>query len=271
MPRPSTAQTTIQQFYETGADWGPVVRVTADARSNALIVQASPRDMAEVAELIRRIDTSTSAAVNEVRIIRLEHPMAQDVANILQSAIGARPARATQPAARRQRSRARRPTRRRRTAGGRRTATERQPSGQQQSEQRSAMLRFLTIDAKERRLLNRDPDRREDHGRRPGQRPGRLGAAGEHGTVEALVRQLDQLPAAEAQIKVFTIVNGDATNLVNMLQMLFAGRMTTGGSRAAGDGARPVDLRQREIRWCPCGSPSMRAPTASSPPARRPT
>ncbi len=45
--------------------------------------------MAEVAELIRRLDTSTSAAVNEVRIIQLEHSLAQDVAAILQSAIGA--------------------------------------------------------------------------------------------------------------------------------------------------------------------------------------
>ena len=31
--------------------------------------------------------------------------------------------------------------------------------------------------------------------------------------LEALIRQLDDLPAAEAQIKVFTIVNGDAKNL----------------------------------------------------------
>ena len=46
--------------------------------------------MDEVAELIRRLDTTTSAAVNEVRIIQLEHSLAQDVAMVLQSAIGAR-------------------------------------------------------------------------------------------------------------------------------------------------------------------------------------
>ena len=35
--------------------------------------------MAEVAELIRRIDTSTSASVNEVRVIQLQHSLASDL------------------------------------------------------------------------------------------------------------------------------------------------------------------------------------------------
>ncbi len=44
--------------------------------------------------------------------------------------------------------------------------------------------------------------------------------------LEGLVRQLDNLPAAEAQIKVFTIVNGDATSLSDMLKTLFTGQAT---------------------------------------------
>ena len=39
--------------------------------------------------------------------------------------------------------------------------------------------------------------------------------------IAALVSQLDELPTAEAQIKVFTIVNGDAAALTEMLQELF--------------------------------------------------
>src|SRR5439155_2524123 len=37
----------------------------------------------------------------------------------------------------------------------------------------------------------------------------------------ALIERLDQLPASEAQIKVFTIRNGNATALAEMLQNLF--------------------------------------------------
>ena len=52
--------------------------------------------------------------------------------------------------------------------------------------------------------------------------------------LEGLVRQLDNLPAAEAQIKVFTIVNGDATNLSDMLRTLFTGQATGSRRRPAG-------------------------------------
>ena len=85
--------------------------------------------------------------------------------------------------------------------------------------------------------------------------------------IEALIRQLDQLPAAEAQIKVFTIVNGDATTLVDMLQALFA-RARRPGRRFNSAGSSPrLGSASGESRWCRCGSPSTRAPTASSPPA----
>ena len=39
------------------------------------------------------------------------------------------------------------------------------------------------------------------------------GPAKSMGLIEALVKELDRLPNAKAQIKVFTIVNGDATTL----------------------------------------------------------
>ena len=201
---------------------GPPVRVTADVRSNALVIQASPRDMAEVAELIRRIDTSTSAAVNEVRIIQLEHSLAQDVATILQTAIGVA------------------------TGGGRggampglqpQGAGPTSQAGQPQGDQRSAMLRFLTIDAKGRKLLNSGilSDVRITADVRANAVV--VTAPPENlELIEALIRQLDQLPAAEAQIKVFTIVNGDAANLAEMLRTLFASQMAAGGQQGMGMG-----------------------------------
>jgi type II secretion system protein D len=220
----SSVQATIQEFFADRGGLGTVVHATADTRSNALIVQASPRDMAEVAALVRRLDTATSAAVNEVRIIQLEHAMAQDVATILQSAIGA-------------------------AAGGGRAgvpgmgmpvagvppAGQPGQGGRTQSDQRTAMLRFLTIDAKGRKLLNSGilSDVRitaDVHAN------SLIVAAPPENLelLEALIHQLDRLPAAEAQLKVFTIVNGDATGLSDMLQKLFATQAAGQGQAAGG-------------------------------------
>ncbi len=53
--------------------------------------------------------------------------------------------------------------------------------------------------------------------------------------IAALIKELDQMPTAEAQIKVFTIKNGDAANLVTMLQGLFGGTTNQqGGNQQRG-------------------------------------
>ena len=54
--------------------------------------------------------------------------------------------------------------------------------------------------------------------------------------IEALVRQLDTLPAAEIQLKVFQIINGDAQTLLDMLENLFNG----GQDAAAAPGQAPT-------------------------------
>ena len=50
--------------------------------------------------------------------------------------------------------------------------------------------------------------------------------------IQELINQLDQLPNAEAQIKVFQVENGDAINLTQLLQELF-GLQVTAGSNAS--------------------------------------
>ena len=54
--------------------------------------------------------------------------------------------------------------------------------------------------------------------------------------VEALINQLDRIPDAESQIKVFTVLNGDATELLATLDGLF-NAAAAGGPGAAGPGA----------------------------------
>ena len=64
-----------------------------------------------------------------------------------------------------------------------------------------------------------------------------IGPAKSMDLMRTLIQQLDELPATEAQIKVFTIVNGDATALAEMLQNLF------GAQQQGGQGGGPAGLQ----------------------------
>jgi len=210
-----TVQAQIQGFYSQRGGLGVRVIVTSDFRSNSLVVMARPRDMVEIAALIERLDTDTSEAEHEIRVFKLQNTLAEDLAPIIQAAIGAGlgPTRAPGQAA--------------------------QPAGQpaaagQAAETKSTILSFVTVDAQGRRLLKSGiltgvritADARSNSlvVSAPSQNMPLL---------EALIKQLDVLPAAEAQIKVFTIVNGDASSLAEMLQALF-GTAQAGGAAAGG-------------------------------------
>jgi kynureninase len=58
--------------------------------------------------------------------------------------------------------------------------------------------------------------------------------------IETLIDQLDQIPNAETQIKVFQILNGDAQTLLTMLQTLFASTQQAGGGQFGGGGIARV-------------------------------
>ena len=66
---------------------GTQIRAIADFRSNALIVQAAPRDMAEIAYLIERIDVDDAPSSSEVKVFRLQNALAADLATTLNEAI----------------------------------------------------------------------------------------------------------------------------------------------------------------------------------------
>ncbi len=187
-----TVQETIETFFEEREGLGTRLRIIADFRSNSLIVQASPRDMLEVEKMIAEIDTRSVEAVNDLRVFKLRNSLAEDLQPILQEAIVGR------------------------------RAGQAQQAQQQAAEQKSIALRFVTVDAEGQKLLNSgiltdvrvtaDP------------RANALlvsGPAESMPLIEALINQLDQLPVASAQLKVFTIVNGDAQAMLDMLESLF--------------------------------------------------
>lgn len=218
-----TVQSLIQQFYAQRGGLGVRVIVTSDFRSNSLVVMARPRDMVEIAALIERLDTDSAEAEQEIRVFKLQNTLAEDLAPILQAAIGAGQSPAAAPGQAAQ-------------APGQAAAQAGAP------ESKSAILSFVTVDAQGRRLL------------KSGILTGvRITADARSNSLivsapaknmpllEALIKQLDVLPAAEAQIKVFTIVNGDASSLAEMLQTLFGGAQ-------AGGAAPGVQLQQVAVQ-----------------------
>ena len=94
------AEQTVRNFFVTTPGTatdprpgiGTQVRIIADYRSNSLIVQASPRDLAEVQRLVTSIDVDgKDLGTSEVRVFRLRNALSDELAAVLQAAISGQP------------------------------------------------------------------------------------------------------------------------------------------------------------------------------------
>ena len=178
------ARATVGQFFQNRGGLGPAARVVADPRTNSLIVQASPRDMAEVDALMANIDSPSSDAISRARIFKLTNSLAADLGGTLRAAINAAQSGSG-------------------TLGG-----------------KSTVLEIVAVDSAGQRLLKSGI--LSDIEIVPDIRTNSLvvtAPAESMDLVGALIEQLDS-PAATAQIKVFQIVNGDANELVRTLRAL---------------------------------------------------
>ncbi|MEM7315669.1 MAG: secretin N-terminal domain-containing protein, partial [Planctomycetota bacterium] len=81
------AEELITNFYEERGGLGTRLRIVSDFRSNSVIVQASPRDAAEIRDLLAKMDVSQGSAVSEVRVFKLKNSYAEDLAPILEGAL----------------------------------------------------------------------------------------------------------------------------------------------------------------------------------------
>ena len=223
-PADQVAQT-ITSFYEDRGGLGTRVRVSTDFRSNSLIVEASPRDMTEVSELVAQLDTSQAEAQSEIRVFKLKNALATELASILQDAITGQ-------------------------AYGVRAVGQPGAAQQQQQERKSAVLRFVTLDEHGRRIVNSGiltdavitADARANAllvTASPDSMP----------LIAALIEELDQLPIAEAQIKVFTLVNGDAQQMAEMLQAIFGQQQAAAQQVAIRTGAQPGESALIPLRF----------------------
>ena len=178
---PATVQRTITQFFGSRGGLGPAVQTAIDSRTNSLIVYASPRDMAEVQRLVNELDIPQSGAVNRAQIFRVQNSLATDVAETLEQMITA-------------------------SAAG--------------ANGRSAVLEFLSIDEQGQEILRAGMLDEVKITPNPGNNTLIItGPKEAMPLIQAFIDQLDS-PGDRAQIKVFRVVNGDATNLVTMLRSL---------------------------------------------------
>jgi general secretion pathway protein D len=197
--------------------------VIAETRTNSLIVRASPRDMEEIRRMVSEIDAPGGETVNEIRVFRLKNSMAAELAPILQRAV--------------------------------RGAGQGDAAGQTDTRV-SQLLKMVTIDAEGQRILasgvlagvtvNAD------------QRANTLivSAPPESMSLMAvLIEQLDVQPDSVAELKVFTIENGDAVSLAEMLQALFGtpdqggGQGGQGGGGGGGGGNQAAGARIFQLRF----------------------
>jgi general secretion pathway protein D len=181
---------TVEEFLNGRGGLGPEINVTADSRTNTLIVNAAPRDLAEVKQLIEKLDSSKSDSVNQARIIQLKNALATDVSQTITQTLTA--------------------------ARGGTGAT------------RSAALEMLMAGPDGKSIVASGT--LEDVKLTPDARTNRIFITGPPETVpliEHLIQTLDETPAASAQIKVFQVTNGDATDLVQVLRSLFPEQAAT--------------------------------------------
>lgn len=201
----------LQREEQEGAEEVPTLApralVVADVRTNSLVVSAGPRDLAEIAALVERIDAPSGAAIDQVRVFPLQHATATELAEVLRDAIQAQSTTAP-----RQGEAA--------TAAPRTSALEFTTIGLLAQETYKAGVLTgarVTADPRANALVVTAP-------------------ADSMNLIAALVEQLDQAPDVVAELKVFTVANGDAVSLTEMLRTLFAAPEGQEGAGAGGVG-----------------------------------
>ncbi|MBC8356432.1 MAG: hypothetical protein H8E66_31010, partial [Planctomycetes bacterium] len=236
------AETAVRNFFvnrpgedtELRAGLGTRVQVIADYRTNTLIVQASPRDLGEVMRLVETMDTEDPASTAQVRVFKLKNSMAEDLAEVLQTAIAGDPQAIQQG---------------QQQGGGTTQAGSRLPN---------IALEFMMFDQAGGRLLrsgivsdvqvSADLNTNALIVRAP---------AKSMELIEALINELDQMPDAEAKLKVFTIANGDATSLAATLQQVFGQDVTIGQGTG---GALGIAFRQPQVQTTTAGGETSLIP-----------
>lgn len=83
----SEVQSDLQSFYRGKDGLAPIINSFADPRSNAIIVNGSPRDIEEIRKLLEKIDVPQSGLMQSARVFQIRHSIAADIAEALEEAL----------------------------------------------------------------------------------------------------------------------------------------------------------------------------------------
>ena len=214
----------------------PRVVVVPDSRTNSVIIQARARDLAEVAALIKDLDSPESSVVNQLKIYPLENATADELAATLQQALLSilTPARASASQAGGQGGFG--------GAGG--GGANQQIQNEDLRDVKSSILEFLDANGGVERAIRSgiisdiriSPDARTNSivvTAPPESIP----------MIESLIERLDQPSAAVAEIKVFPLQNADASGMVLLLEGLFSGQSQQQRGGALGAARQALGLQ----------------------------
>ncbi len=179
---------TLQQLFQAQRPGQPLgIAISVDERSNTLLVSAAPADMDSLADLVAKLDTAPVTDVTEIRIFTLRHADAAELATILTDALTNRPKALTS-----------------------------------ESPNRVTLLRFITNSPEGKELMESALKRGVMITAVP-----RTNSLLVQAPVETmpllnkLITALDQTSPRAAEIRVFPLVNADATQLARVLGELF--------------------------------------------------
>jgi len=236
----SQVVTTLDTFFEERPALGARVRAIADVRTNAVIVHARGRDLEEVRLLIKKLDNSKSAAVSQLRIFPLKNAEAEQLSQVINTAIQSVINPPTPPTTSSGQST-------QGFGGGGGTTGQVAPELQ---EAKSSVLEFLASDGKALKLIRSGilADIRVTAD--PARNALLISASNESmEMMAALVKHLDQPTSLVAEIKVFTLANSDALATAELLRTLFETEGATDDGAgvqlagAEGAGASMIPLR----------------------------
>ena len=203
----SQVVTALTTFYAERTGLGTNIRAIADVRTNSVIVQGRPSELAEVKSLIEGIDKDSPAAVNRMQVIKLKNAVASELSATISQAIQAviNPPQQTTTG-----------------QGGFGGAGGGTQGSQELRTGKSVALEFLTTTGGVRDLIRSGilADVRVNFDARSNS----LLISAPESTMNlmvALVEALDQAPGATSEIKVFTLKNADAQQSVDTLTLMF--------------------------------------------------
>ena len=200
----SQVVTSLETFYADRPGLGTSLRTFADVRTNSVVVQARPNELAEVRRLIERIDSDEPSATSRMKVIRLKNAVAEELSATISQAIQAVISPPQQNA----------------TQGG--AGFGNTQGSQELRDNKSVAVEFLSSAGGVEELIRSGilADVRVSFDARSNSL---IVSAPEAsmGLMEALVLELDQAPGAVSEIKVFTLQNADAQQSVDLLTTLF--------------------------------------------------